>query len=1278
MNIARKKLTKQEVYRKLFPFLCLSIIITLSVFNISKAGTIRIIGDEFGYWTAGAYFSGLHWEPAASLNAYYSYGYGFLLALIIKLNIPSNFYYIAAIILNSIFLCGVFLLIKKFIQDHFPESDELTIYLLSLCATIYPANLLYSQFTMAETLILFLFWLILDLTYSLLKKATIFKGILYIIAITFLYFIHLRTLGIYLSASIIILYILIKNRKKPQYLIWIPFSIILMLFGNHLKNVYQDNYLSYFDNPLLTINDYSGQLGKLNEILSLSGIIKLIKSIIGKLFYAENATFMLAGVGAFNCFILFIKSIKNRAINARVITSLFILLSSLSMIGICSVFMLDYEGRLDLLFYGRYFEFTLMPLFIYGFFYLLNSQKKYKLICISSLFFILISLITCTLTQFESPDSNVFFNIVSLADFYYTKSSIVSFWFYNIARTIILFTVTAFILNLHVNRKTIYPLIIFIVSFIGIFQTVYSKGCLSWGIPSTTTNIALTDYIQQNNLQDQIYYYAGDDKNTSNSSYLQFMLPNVTIPCIKEFDDILKLDKSDLLVTKSGSDIEYWLNKRYRLLASSSLLQLWGQEELIIQPQHIGEEITVDETSLLFSDESTSNDSDYLVYGPYIGLDAGTYEVNFRLESNDEQPNLGFCDISSNNGTEILGINEFNSQELKENSNHIKISFSLTQYTDNIEFRVSDYGTNTVTVKDISYKKIDTKYQLGKDSPKDIEQIVKLLHKDESIKQISYVYDKNNTNISTDYLEEIFPSYKIKLQTFAEIINDSTPKYILMENDSEDWLLLLNYYEVVGLYDNYKVLSPTDCYLSQQIPKKNKLTIGNNISSRLVQTTDEKGFFKNNSISLPSGKYAISLDLLNETDYSEPLKIELYANGNLIINDYFTYSSSIIIPIILDYDISEIKIKVYGEDNSETAFIISDINVLTNSVDYLYGSELGNLLDKLQQLKYHGITILEDTLSNKASSIKKYLALNRLDYVQVKDYFFDLEPWINEANNNQSIILPNKLELIYALIDKGFTLVDANSEYALMYNGTSPIQAPMSAGNTLLKRYFSISDSRTEEEQKIPLPEGIYNVTVDFDYINSDLIKDNSILYLNIYDESELLLSQELEYMDPNISVLISKPGGIQNLRIEILGKNTNTIYASINSIRKESDGYMVNLNKMRATGNINRNEDHGITIHDMKNTTIFGPYDSLKAGSYEIQFHYQMAANAPITFDVTANAGNAVICESESTNTTNTTNTTLRLDIAQDLDDIEFRIHIPASQKFTLESISVIPIQEE
>ena len=113
----------------------------------------------------------------------------------------------------------------------------------------------------------------------------------------------------------------------------------------------------------------------------------------------------------------------------------------------------------------------------------------------------------------------------------------------------------------------------------------------------------------------------------------------------------------------------------------------------------------------------------------------------------------------------------------------------------------------------------------------------------------------------------------------------------------------------------------------------------------------------------------------------------------------------------------------------------------------------------------------------------------------------------------------------------------------------------------------------------------------------------------------------------------------------------------------------------MRATGNINRNEDHGITIHDMKNTTIFGPYDSLKAGSYEIQFHYQSAANAPITFDVTANAGNAVICESESTNTTNTT---LRLDIAQDLDDIEFRIHIPASQKFTLESISVIPIQEE
>lgn len=85
------------------------IILLITIFNVSKLQNIYILADEFGYWTAASFFRGYDWSSIATMNPYYSFGYGILLSPLLYLQ-NGTLSYQCAIILNGILLCFSFLL----------------------------------------------------------------------------------------------------------------------------------------------------------------------------------------------------------------------------------------------------------------------------------------------------------------------------------------------------------------------------------------------------------------------------------------------------------------------------------------------------------------------------------------------------------------------------------------------------------------------------------------------------------------------------------------------------------------------------------------------------------------------------------------------------------------------------------------------------------------------------------------------------------------------------------------------------------------------------------------------------------------------------------------------------------------------------------------------------------------------------------------------------------------------------------------------------------------
>lgn len=351
------------------------------LYSLGEAYGFSICPDEFGYWTYAATMCNCDWSEVISLGLYYSYGYSLILFPIFVLCKNMLIAYRIAITINFLLIIVTYYTIsytlEKIVQSS-QKDDKNNGYIYAAVAVFYPPVLFYARTTMVETLIMFVYVLTCYLLYKYLEKHKTSTLIFLIISLIYLYFLHLRTIGILISAIITIAISSISFYKRElkivkQTAVALLIGVVLMAIGLFIKSYLSSEVLSTLSKSAIKGNDYAGQMSKVNYMLTMNGIIDLLKSLSGKILYSMVSTFTLAFWGIYG----FAKNIvsKNRKIEIRLI-SLYIVLSTLAELGIASIATIS-PGRIDNVTYGRYHEFVFPILIGYGMIQVVESLKSF-------------------------------------------------------------------------------------------------------------------------------------------------------------------------------------------------------------------------------------------------------------------------------------------------------------------------------------------------------------------------------------------------------------------------------------------------------------------------------------------------------------------------------------------------------------------------------------------------------------------------------------------------------------------------------------------------------------------------------------------------------------------------------------------------------------------------------------------------------------------------------------------------------------------------------------
>ncbi len=535
-----------------------------------------IYGDEYGYWAAGSYFAGLHWEDVTTINPYYGFGYGLFLSLIIRFVHDPIIDYRIALWCNVIALCITYLLIYRIqerilrlLKKKLPEKLKV---MIGMVVASYPSYIQSVNYTWAEIPTMLFTWIGVFFVILYIDENRNISQILLIVVSILMISIHLRNIGFLLAAITFLIFVNLITGQKKRILIIFPVLAIGMMIFYFVKDKYTSEYYVELVNNLHdSTNEGAGVFNKVLMLLTWEGFMSFVSSLCGKVFYLFVATYGVAIVPIVLFARRMVCGIKKRQLEKIDYMLLFAMLLASAMVGICSIFVIQYDSRFDLLMYGRYFENSVPVLLLLGMIILSTTYKEAHrpLLIGSGLFFLFICKIVEGTQNYSLPTSNVFCNLTLVAKWLirnnYKQGTLVIVTMFSILMFL------AICVCLRMNNKS---LAVCLLSTIVIYQIstasfVTEMGFYNWAIAENASDLELAEVIRDLNIQDDLTFYPNGFNTHADG--LQYLLMNSTIHVIGEI-----CGEEKYVLTSAFDSINAKMkSKGYENIGVSKRLILW-------------------------------------------------------------------------------------------------------------------------------------------------------------------------------------------------------------------------------------------------------------------------------------------------------------------------------------------------------------------------------------------------------------------------------------------------------------------------------------------------------------------------------------------------------------------------------------------------------------------------------------------------------------------------------------------------------------------------------
>lgn len=568
----------KEIHRFFILIFVICIFFLASLF-LNNNLCISVIGDEFGYYSAAAFFSDKPWQSLTASNSYYGWGYGALLAPLLALSnvISASTIYQLTILFNAFMLTGIFFIAYDCTKHISKEKNKFIAAYIAGFITFYPSNLYGLYNAMPELLLQLLYWGIIRILLGWIDsekpvtwRKKIWKSMMLLFLIVFSFAVHQRTVGL-LIVSVICLFLSSicsdSKRRAIGTIFFLSMFILILLFivlvikSKYMEWIYADEIKVDYIQASVT-NDFSSYASRISSYFSLEALKSVTISMIGKVFYSNVSSALLLCAGL----IIVIKKFMGHAeYNNYFFIYLFSFLGWLQAVVIAAIAMPGgFESRTDILIYGRYIEYTFGPLIMLGLLGILEES-------IGKTEFAVIIILQCFLTFVvknniaqQSVNTNMgnIFTIAKLFDGLSNTDALCA-----CSLTAILLFMFTYFLNID-SKYAISLMSAYIIFEIIIFVVTYKTFILPWQ-DSASDNVNLKKiYLEEKSNQENLYLFESE----IGGKMLQFLMPNEECIVVNKINEI---NKGNLIATAYTKENEIWINENYDVIYQNKILILW-------------------------------------------------------------------------------------------------------------------------------------------------------------------------------------------------------------------------------------------------------------------------------------------------------------------------------------------------------------------------------------------------------------------------------------------------------------------------------------------------------------------------------------------------------------------------------------------------------------------------------------------------------------------------------------------------------------------------------